>query len=329
MNNRRRVTRAWRWTQITVRVKDRIVTSRRGHINIDFVINCERFQALFLMVIYVAFMFILSIWIVLNLKYVIGFQQVGYLGCVNTLKCMRCEDGSHITTHLPYCKPKGFFYHLIKRSVTWFVLKCTMLLPDECLLSAVLILCVNTCRPACPSALFHTWETLLQEVEIDSQAQSDIAFILGRQVSGPLLERSFHRKIQSRKVFTHRQSYETILTKTEEKLAKVQRARMDWLLTQGKPRDSRLPVLTTAVICRNTLISLSYEWVLSFVRKVYTLLERNPFLTHGLIAYCKVQLKRNFDTFQSAETVHIVGRDITSWNKRELSFTLDISSISV
>ncbi|XP_063929402.1 uncharacterized protein LOC135141810 isoform X7 [Zophobas morio] len=75
-------------------------------------------------------------------------------------------------------------------------------------------------RPACPSSLFHTWETLLQEVEIDSQALGDIASILGRQVSRPLLERSFHRKIQSRKVFTHRESYETIIAKTEEKLVK-------------------------------------------------------------------------------------------------------------
>jgi hypothetical protein len=69
--------------------------------------------------------------------------------------------------------------------------------------------------------LFHTWETLLQEVEIDSQALGDIASILGRQVSRPLLERSFHRKIQSRKVFSQRESYETIVAKTEEKLVKV------------------------------------------------------------------------------------------------------------
>ncbi|XP_044736642.1 uncharacterized protein LOC123298621 [Chrysoperla carnea] len=75
-------------------------------------------------------------------------------------------------------------------------------------------------RPACPSSLFHTWETLLQEVEIDSQNHSDIASILSRQVSRPLLERSFHRKIQSRKVFTHRESFETIISKTEEKLSK-------------------------------------------------------------------------------------------------------------
>lgn len=76
-------------------------------------------------------------------------------------------------------------------------------------------------RPACPSSLYHTWETLLQEVEIDSQALSEIASILGRQVSRPLLEKSFYRKIQSRKVFTHRDSYDTIIAKTEEKLAKV------------------------------------------------------------------------------------------------------------
>lgn len=83
------------------------------------------------------------------------------------------------------------------------------------------VLFLINCRPACPSSLFHTWETLLQEVEIDSQAHSDIASILGRQVSRPLLEKSFHRKIQSRKVFTHRESYETIISKTEEKLVKV------------------------------------------------------------------------------------------------------------
>ncbi|XP_059476431.1 uncharacterized protein LOC132197273 isoform X6 [Neocloeon triangulifer] len=75
-------------------------------------------------------------------------------------------------------------------------------------------------RPACPSTVFHAWETLLQEVEIDSQAHSDIASILGRQVSRPLLERSFYRKIQSRKVFTHRESYDTILHKTEDMLTK-------------------------------------------------------------------------------------------------------------
>ncbi|KAL1498131.1 hypothetical protein ABEB36_008982 [Hypothenemus hampei] len=76
-------------------------------------------------------------------------------------------------------------------------------------------------RPPCPSSLFHTWEALLQEVEIDSQALGEIASILGRQVSRPMLERSFYRKIQTRKVFAHRESYDSIIAKTEEKLAKT------------------------------------------------------------------------------------------------------------
>jgi hypothetical protein len=40
------------------------------------------------------------------------------------------------------------------------------------------------------------------------------------QVSRPLLERSFHRKVQSRKVFSHRESFEAMIAKTEEKLSK-------------------------------------------------------------------------------------------------------------
>lgn len=75
-------------------------------------------------------------------------------------------------------------------------------------------------RPACQSNLFHAWETFLQEIEADSQATIDVASSLSRQVSRPLLERSFYRKVQSRKVFTHRESFDTIISKTEEKLSK-------------------------------------------------------------------------------------------------------------
>ncbi|XP_059620492.1 uncharacterized protein LOC132264349 isoform X1 [Phlebotomus argentipes] len=80
-------------------------------------------------------------------------------------------------------------------------------------------------RPACHSTLFHAWETLLQEIEADSQSTSDVANALSRQVARPLLERSFHRKVQSRKIFTHRESFDTIIAKTEEKLSKC---RMDY-----------------------------------------------------------------------------------------------------
>uniref|UniRef100_A0A182N9N1 F-BAR domain-containing protein n=1 Tax=Anopheles dirus TaxID=7168 RepID=A0A182N9N1_9DIPT len=75
-------------------------------------------------------------------------------------------------------------------------------------------------RPACQSNLFTAWETLLQEIEADSQATIDVASTLSRQVARPLLERSFYRKVQSRKVFTHRESFDTIISKTEEKLSK-------------------------------------------------------------------------------------------------------------
>ena len=53
-----------------------------------------------------------------------------------------------------------------------------------------------------------------------SQVHSDVSGVMSRAVSRPLLEKTFHMKIQSRKVFTHRESYETILAKTEDMLRK-------------------------------------------------------------------------------------------------------------
>ncbi|XP_029345176.1 uncharacterized protein LOC100163038 isoform X13 [Acyrthosiphon pisum] len=75
-------------------------------------------------------------------------------------------------------------------------------------------------RPSFPSQLFYTWETFLQEVETDSKSISDVASVLGRQISRPLLDRSFYRKVQSRKVFSQRDSLELILQKSEDKLSK-------------------------------------------------------------------------------------------------------------
>ncbi|GFS67083.1 uncharacterized protein NPIL_698301 [Nephila pilipes] len=75
-------------------------------------------------------------------------------------------------------------------------------------------------RPPYQSTLFTSWEVLLQEIEVDSQVHGDIARSLGRQVGMMLLEKTFHRKIQSRKIFLHRESFETILSKAEELLNK-------------------------------------------------------------------------------------------------------------
>lgn len=89
-------------------------------------------------------------------------------------------------------------------------------------LTDIYFVSVSSCRrPAYTSSLFNCWEILLQEVEVDSQVHGDIARSLSQNVGVMLLEKTFFRKIQSRKIFLHRESFETILTKAEELLAKV------------------------------------------------------------------------------------------------------------
>ncbi|XP_040569917.1 uncharacterized protein Stacl isoform X2 [Lepeophtheirus salmonis] len=70
------------------------------------------------------------------------------------------------------------------------------------------------------NSLLSLWDSFLQEIEMDSQIHSDIAGIFLRVISRPLLEKTFHMKIQSRKVFNHRESFESVLGKTEEMLIK-------------------------------------------------------------------------------------------------------------
>ncbi|XP_014474577.1 PREDICTED: uncharacterized protein LOC106744384 isoform X1 [Dinoponera quadriceps] len=71
----------------------------------------------------------------------------------------------------------------------------------------------------------RVWESLLRQVEADAVSHLDLAAVLQQQLSRPTLEASFHRKLQSRKVFAHRDAYEQVVSKTEEKL---QRARLDY-----------------------------------------------------------------------------------------------------
>lgn len=65
------------------------------------------------------------------------------------------------------------------------------------------------------------WETLLQEVEVDSQVVADIANCLSRQVARPLIDGTFHRKLEARKIFQHREQLEAALDKTAQQLDKV------------------------------------------------------------------------------------------------------------
>ncbi|XP_072761435.1 uncharacterized protein Stacl isoform X2 [Anoplolepis gracilipes] len=76
----------------------------------------------------------------------------------------------------------------------------------------------------------RVWDNLLRQVEADAASHLDLAAVLQQQLSRPTLEASFHRKLQSRKVFAHRDAYEQVVSKTEEKL---QRARLDYKRAYG------------------------------------------------------------------------------------------------
>ncbi|XP_046960124.1 uncharacterized protein LOC124530166 isoform X7 [Vanessa cardui] len=75
-------------------------------------------------------------------------------------------------------------------------------------------------RASCPSSLFHTWETLLQEVEADVVCYNNAASSLERVVATPLIEKTFHMKVQARKLFAHREGCEVILGKADDQLNK-------------------------------------------------------------------------------------------------------------
>lgn len=73
----------------------------------------------------------------------------------------------------------------------------------------------------CPNSLFQIWELFLQQVEVNSQQHGDISRNFSQTIGNGLIERVFHRKIQSKKIFAHRDRIETILLKSNELLIKV------------------------------------------------------------------------------------------------------------
>ncbi|KAI9565377.1 hypothetical protein GHT06_009169 [Daphnia sinensis] len=75
-------------------------------------------------------------------------------------------------------------------------------------------------RPNGNYGLFQVWETLLQEVEVDSAVVADIANCLNRQVSRPMIDGTFHRKLEARKIFQHREQLENALEKASQQLDK-------------------------------------------------------------------------------------------------------------
>lgn len=69
--------------------------------------------------------------------------------------------------------------------------------------------------------MFQVWELFLQQVEVNSQQHGDISRNFSQTIGNGLIERVFHRKIQSKKIFAHKDRIETILLKSNELLTKV------------------------------------------------------------------------------------------------------------
>ena len=82
-------------------------------------------------------------------------------------------------------------------------------------------LVLHTYRSSYQSSLFTVWELLLQEVEVDSQTEGDIARNLSHNLGTGLLEKTFYKKISSRKAFLAREAMESILSKAQESLENV------------------------------------------------------------------------------------------------------------
>jgi len=74
--------------------------------------------------------------------------------------------------------------------------------------------------PHCSNSIAMSWDQWMAEVMQDSACHTEIASSLGRAVARTLLEKTFHMKIQSRKVFAQRETYERLLATAEDSLSK-------------------------------------------------------------------------------------------------------------
>jgi len=74
--------------------------------------------------------------------------------------------------------------------------------------------------PRCTNSIAISWDQWMADVMQDSACHTEIASVLGRAVARTLLEKTFHMKIQSRKVFTQRENFASLLAETEDSLTK-------------------------------------------------------------------------------------------------------------
>ncbi|KAK9501082.1 hypothetical protein O3M35_002196 [Rhynocoris fuscipes] len=98
------------------------------------------------------------------------------------------------------------------------------------------------------------WETLLQEVEADSQAHGEIASVLGRQVSRDTLEKTFYRKLEARKLLQHRDYLDAVLNKSQHNLSKLRQDYKAAYTTHCQSPNSQA-TLATYLDAHNTYVS--------------------------------------------------------------------------
>jgi len=79
---------------------------------------------------------------------------------------------------------------------------------------------VQSAGPRCVNTIAIAWEQWMADVMQDSASHTEISASLGRNVAKPLLEKTFHMKIQSRKVFKQREAFERMINENEDKTTK-------------------------------------------------------------------------------------------------------------
>jgi len=79
---------------------------------------------------------------------------------------------------------------------------------------------VQSKGPRSINTIAIAWEQWMADVMQDADCHTEISAALGRNVAKPLLEKTFHMKIQSRKVFSQRESFEKLVAENEDRTSK-------------------------------------------------------------------------------------------------------------
>merc|ERR1719410_1158856 len=79
---------------------------------------------------------------------------------------------------------------------------------------------VQSAGPRSVNTIANAWEQWMADVMQDSASHTEISATLGRDVAKPLLEKTFHMKIQSRKVFKQREAFERVINESEDRTTK-------------------------------------------------------------------------------------------------------------